>query len=96
MRGTNRRHSLHQLHVVRADVSVSFILTLSTSTDQSCKAHTAVAPILQVGEPRFAETKLTTNVWQLISGRAEIQTQSHLTPEWEHLAPEPRCPVSLH
>lgn len=35
MRGTNLRHSVHQLNVMRADVF--FILTLSTSTEQFWK-----------------------------------------------------------
>lgn len=60
MRWTNRRHLLHQLNIVRADVF--FILTLSTSTDQFCKVDILIVPILQVGKPRFGEIKLITKV----------------------------------
>ena len=64
IRGTNLRFLLHQLDVLRADIF--FILTLSTSTDRSCKVSTHIVPILQMGKPRLGKTNypsLTTNKW---------------------------------
>ena len=64
IRGTNLRFLLHQLDVLRADIF--FILTLSTSTDRSCKVSTHIVPILQMGKPRLGKTNypsLKTNKW---------------------------------